>query len=100
MDRLEAIWDEIGSCLESRRMQIYEEIRNYPLPIPACDAQYNHLLEQRSGVSKELRRMVEASSSCLDSNEPVALIEEFLEQSSFIDETSANAIRARIRQET
>ncbi len=30
------------------------EIRTYPVPIPACDAQYNHLLERRTALAAAL----------------------------------------------
>jgi hypothetical protein len=44
--------------LRARLMQLLEvvaaEIRAYPAPIPACDAQYNHLLERRAALAKAL----------------------------------------------
>ena len=46
--------------LESRRRPIQDAIRRYPPPIPACDAHFNHLLEQRSLLSRELLRLEEA----------------------------------------
>jgi hypothetical protein len=38
-----------------------EEIRAYPFPIPACDAQFNRLLELRRLLPEELARLDAAS---------------------------------------
>ena len=38
-----AAWAQIQSVLEQQRVRIQEEIAHYPPPIPACDAQFNHL---------------------------------------------------------
>ncbi|MEZ4676912.1 MAG: hypothetical protein R2932_22085 [Caldilineaceae bacterium] len=42
--------------LQQHRTEIIAEIRAYPPPIPACDAQYNYLLEQRAAILRELRQ--------------------------------------------
>jgi hypothetical protein len=43
--------------LEAERLRIQHEITSYPAPIPACDAYFNHLLEQRAIVCDELAHM-------------------------------------------
>lgn len=53
---LETIWAEIIAHLAEKKGHIEEEILHYPPPIPACDLVFNHLLEERSRLSKELRR--------------------------------------------
>jgi len=40
--------------LEARRLALDEEIRTYPTPIPRCDAQFNHLFEERARIAKAL----------------------------------------------
>lgn len=40
--------------LLAERAQIVAEIRAYPLPIPACDAQFNWLLERRAQIERAL----------------------------------------------
>jgi hypothetical protein len=55
------VWQQIRLVLERERDRIYEEITTYPPPIPACDAQFNHLLEQRERVSRDLARVNEAA---------------------------------------
>ncbi len=63
-------WDALRSRLERMREAVAAEIRAYPLPIPACDAQYDHLLEQREALSEALARLDTArkdASSTLES---------------------------------
>ena len=55
-------WQAIRDELESRRSAINAEISAYPAPITGCDAQFNHLTEQRSALNRELARLDEASA--------------------------------------
>ena len=50
-------WDELRRALEARREVINKEIGAYPAPITGCDAQFNHLLEERQQLNKELGRL-------------------------------------------
>ena len=50
-------WTEIEVHLERARRSILAEIRNYPPPIAGCDQQFNHLLEQRDRIARDLRRL-------------------------------------------
>ena len=43
--------------LEAEQRRINEEIKLYPHPIPACDAQFNYLLEERTRIAQELARL-------------------------------------------
>jgi hypothetical protein len=43
--------------LEAAGRRVNEEIGTYPAPIPACDAQFNYLLEQRRKIAGELNRV-------------------------------------------
>ena len=45
------------AALEARRRQLDEEIRTYPTPIPRCDAQFNHLFEERERIVRELAEL-------------------------------------------
>ena len=49
--------------LEDERLRIQDDISNYPAPIPACDAYFNHLLERRAAVCEELTRIDAALTS-------------------------------------
>ncbi|HEY2862071.1 MAG TPA: hypothetical protein VGK37_00445 [Casimicrobiaceae bacterium] len=50
-DRLEALSLEAQRWLAGARTALADQIRAYPTPIPRCDAQFNHLLEQRTVLS-------------------------------------------------
>ena len=50
-------WVALRRHLEGVSATVAAEIRGYPAPIPACDAQFNHLLEQRRLLSRELARL-------------------------------------------
>lgn len=59
MDRIARILDESARRLEAERAQIKAKLRSYPAPIPACDANYNHLAEERRRLSGALARLAE-----------------------------------------
>jgi hypothetical protein len=50
-------WDEAKQALQGRRAELDALIGAYPPPITACDAQFNHLLEQRREIGHELARL-------------------------------------------
>lgn len=52
--RLEAILQQIQQRLEAEKQRVAEEISYYPPPIPACDAQFNSLLEARSTLLQQI----------------------------------------------
>ena len=56
-------WDSLRHSLEALAMSVAMEIRAYPRPITACDAQFNHLLELRRLVPLELQRLEAAATS-------------------------------------
>jgi hypothetical protein len=82
---LESVWTKISSHLENERERLYEEIKDYPRPIPACDAQFNYLLEERSSIADELDRMYEASEESLRSGDSIKLVEEFITSSRYLN---------------
>ncbi|HEY2893866.1 MAG TPA: hypothetical protein VGJ16_06630 [Pirellulales bacterium] len=43
--------------LEAEKKRLYEELRNYPSPVAACDQQLAHLLEKQAQVSAELNQI-------------------------------------------
>ena len=46
--------------LEEEKRRLDAEIREYPTPIPRCDAQFNHLFERRAEIVRELERLATA----------------------------------------
>ena len=43
--------------LEEEKRRLDAEIREYPTPIPRCDAQFNHLFDRRAEIVRELERL-------------------------------------------
>jgi hypothetical protein len=68
-------WSGVRCRLQSLARQVAEEIRTYPAPITACDAQFNHLLELRRILPEELARVDAAA------RDPAASVEAFIEAS-------------------
>ena len=68
----------IKSHFEDERRRIASEMSEYPTPIPACDAQFNYLLEQRDRISQELRAVSELAAACLTSREGVGRVLSYL----------------------
>jgi hypothetical protein len=62
-DAMTEVWQRIRLQLESERDRVCREIRDYPTPIPRCDAQFNHLLELRDSLARELRRFDESAAA-------------------------------------
>jgi hypothetical protein len=50
-------WARLRAAIEALLDEATRDIRAYPPPIPACDAQFNHLLELRQGLPGELARL-------------------------------------------
>ncbi len=70
--------------LEAKKTGIIEEIRAYPSPIPACDAQFNYLLEQRTKLSHELDRLHRIDKGVLSAESGMKRLREFIESSDCI----------------
>ncbi len=75
-ERAAVVWAEIRGVLEQERERIRDEIRTYPPPIPACDAQFNDLLERREQVTCALARMDEIAGAPLS----LTVCREFLDE--------------------
>lgn len=48
--------DEVSRALRRERDRLEDEVLAYPRPIPACDVQFNTLLEQRAAATAEYTR--------------------------------------------
>jgi len=68
-------WASLRRKLQSLIERVGEEIRAYPAPIPACDAQFNYLLELRRLLPHELERLEAAA------RDPAASAEDFVRSS-------------------
>lgn len=57
----QSLWQNLADHLKAQQAQVIQEITNYPPPIPACDAQFNYLLEKRYALADELNRLMNLS---------------------------------------
>ena len=57
VDGLRSAGEELQRYLLRMKRQIDDDIRTYPTPIPRCDAQFNHLYEQRSRLAQAVALM-------------------------------------------
>lgn len=76
-------WATLRRRLQLLRQQVGEEIRTYPAPIPACDAQFNHLLELRRLLPQALAALEAAARN------PVGSVEDFVRTSPWGAQLSA-----------
>ncbi|MFQ5938171.1 MAG: hypothetical protein ACE5LB_17350, partial [Acidiferrobacterales bacterium] len=88
---------DIRDYLESKKDKIYEEIRNYPPPIPACDLQFNYLLEERARISRELSRVDALITQDLRRKDRIKSIDEFIASSTYINDEMEQRIRSALK---
>ena len=62
----------LRAALVARKAEIAAEIRNYPGPIPGCDAQFNSLLEIRRILAQELLRLDALADDSISAAEFIA----------------------------
>ena len=55
--RIASLLTELGRAIQAARLALNREIGAYPPPIPACDAQFNFLLEKRRRLSQDSRQI-------------------------------------------
>ena len=55
--RLSNLLEELAREIQRALMALNREIGAYPPPIPACDAQFNFLLDKRRRLSRENREI-------------------------------------------
>jgi hypothetical protein len=60
------LYETLGAYLNEERERIYAEIHDYPPPIPACDVQFNYLIEKRTLVTQEIRKLRALGTSSED----------------------------------
>ena len=84
----------IRSHLEQQKRQIAQQILHYPPPIPACDVQFNFLLEERARVGQMLRQVDTWSSSSPIDAQQIDWLNTFLTATPDLDSEIAQAVRA------
>ena len=93
---LRSLWKEIRLDLLRAKHLIDEEIRCYPTPIPRCDAQFNHLYEQRARLARELDRIGALDEKNLGRGDYTRLIEEFIASAPYVDDGAGRELRSRL----
>jgi hypothetical protein len=92
---LASMWNEIKLHLEDRRRALAAEIRDYPTPIPRCDAQFNHLYEQQSRLARELDRIGALAGKTR--GDTIELIERFIASAPYTDDAAEREFRSRMK---
>ena len=93
---MESLWESIREHLKNERHRVNEEIKNYPTPIPACDAQFNYLLEERASIAEELDRLEALSRDSLTRRDHIKFIGEFIASSNYINGEVERRIRSSL----
>ncbi len=93
---LDATLERFRGCLERHKDRICEEIRNYPKPIPACDLQFNALLEDRASVGRSLRRLADLSGQGLTVEGQIEIVESLLASSQSMSADMVREIRSSL----
>ncbi len=55
--RIASLLEDLAQAIQGALLALNREIRAYPPPIPACDAQFNFLLEKRRRLSQDSRQI-------------------------------------------
>jgi len=97
VDALEELLLEVRDHLRGIQRSVNDEIRDYPTPIPRCDAQFNHLFEQRARLQRAFERIDASAGRPASRAERIGLLEEFAASPAYIDAPAEGEIRARIR---
>lgn len=86
----EVAWERIRALLKGKRNRVQEQIRQYPMPIPACDADFNAFLAERERLSEELSRL----DAAIDRAAPgdAAAVREFLQSCRHLTEAEKQQI--------
>ena len=95
--KLASIWNEIVLHLEDRRRALAAEIRDYPTPIPRCDAQFNHLYEQQARLARELDRIGAVAGKTR--GDTIELIERFIASAPYTDDDAEREFRSRMKKQ-
>jgi len=80
----------LQSELEAKREALSRELSTIPPPVPACDVNFNRLLEDRAGVIDELQRLRRLLATGVDADR----VRDFCQGSVWLSEaTKAQAVR-------
>ncbi len=83
---------KIKEELQVERVRLHEQIGSYPQPIPACDAQFNYLLETRSRLSDTLKLIDELLAEARSERTDPAIIERLVTRLKQVDAQAADKL--------
>lgn len=87
----ESLWDAIRDCLEARRRETFEALRNYPPQVAGCDTHYQYLAERRAKISGELRQL-----DALRRDDDRQALKDFVRASDILDAAAIRALQATL----
>jgi hypothetical protein len=90
---LAPLWREVSGELQRLRLVLAAELRDYPVPIPRCDAQFNHLTEQRARLARDWDRW----SALAGKGNYAKAVGEFIAASPYTDDPEERALRTRVK---
>ena len=91
MSSIESVRQNLIAQLTAQKKQVIQEICDYPPPIPACDAQFNYLLEKRDLLHAELNRL-----NALAEHSAYDLLD-FMATSPFVGEALQQDLRPQLK---
>jgi len=98
LDAVRAICGELRDLLESKRLRIAGEIGKYPTPIPACDADFNHMLAERARLEADLAHLDALRPRSVPHEELIGLIAEFAALSPDLDAATKRGIKSSLKE--
>ena len=93
--RLLTLVQELDAFLARAKQALDAEIRNYPTPIPRCDAQFNFLYEQRSRLASQLQAIERLRAEEATEQGCRCILDEFLRSPPYSDLPAEAALRSR-----
>jgi len=97
--KLESMREEIRLHLEDLRRALAAEILSYPTPIPRCDAQFNHLYEQRARLARDLDRIGAFEEKNPGREDYIELIGRFIASAPYTDDAGERELRSRMKKQ-
>lgn len=94
----DALWRQIQRHLQDEKVRLFQEIRSYPPPITACDAQFNGLLEERATVLRILGEVAGMGKQGGSRSEQIELLGALLSSSPHLKGELAEQIRHTMAQ--
>ena len=89
--------EKIRNCLERARNRVHERITHYPMPIPACDADYNCLLEERARITDALDRLQTDAANGAAITDSITRIEALILASAHVEAETKREIDMALR---